>query len=174
MKTSEIESIRLPDGRRLAYSEYGDPQGRPLFFFHGGNDSRLVGEIIDRSAFDQGMRIIAPDRPGYGGSDFQPGRSLLNWATDLAVLADALSIERFALAGHSGGGPHALAVAYALPERCIAVALIASAGPPGSSNRGMHPIFRLVNALTMRFQRLNRIVQQQWADQVTHSPEQFF
>ena len=136
METTQIESIRLQDGRRLTYAEYGDPHGSPLFFLHGGNDSRLVGAIIDRSAFDLGIRIIAPDRPGYGRSDFQPGRTLLDWAADLAELAAALSIGRFAIAGHSGGGPHALAVAHALPERCAGVTLIASAGPPGSSNRG--------------------------------------
>ncbi len=112
------QAMILPDGRVLAYAEYGDLAGRPLFFFHGGNDSRLEAAILHETAVRMGIRVIAPDRPGYGRSDFQPERTFLNWPDDVAQLADALSIPQFAVVGHSGGGPHAAAVAYA-PARTV-------------------------------------------------------
>ena len=168
------QAITLRDGRILAYAEYGDPVGRPLFFFHGGNDSRLEAAILHETAQQMGIRVIAPDRPGYGRSDFQPNRTFLNWPDDVAQLADTLSILQFAVAGHSGGGPHAAAVAYVLPERLTGVALISSAAPPGSSNKGMHPLFRLVNFFMGHSAKLHRLITQRTADQVNNTPETFF
>jgi pimeloyl-ACP methyl ester carboxylesterase len=75
------------------------------------------------------VRLIVPDRPGYGRSDFQPGRTLLHWPQDVAQLADALGLSRFAVVGVSGGGPHAAACAYALPHRLTGVALVSSLAP---------------------------------------------
>lgn len=75
------------------------------------------------------MRLILVDRPGYGGSDFQPGRKLLDWPGDVAQLADALGVDSFAAFGMSGGGPHAAACAYGLADRVSALALISSPGP---------------------------------------------
>ena len=169
----DFQQINLPDGRVLAYAEYGDGGGHPLFFFHGGNDSRLEGAILDRTARRLGVRVIAPDRPGYGRSTFQPGRAFLDWPADVAALADALSLARFRVAGHSGGGPHALAVAYAMPARLDGVSLISSAGPPGSSNAGMHPMFRVANFLMGNSGRLHARLTQQTADQVLHEPDKF-
>lgn len=169
----DFQQISLPDGRALAYTEYGDESGQPLFFFHGGNDSRLEGAILDETARQLGVRVIAPDRPGYGHSTFQPGRTFLDWPTDVAALADALSLARFSVAGHSGGGPHALAAAYALPARLESVVLISSAGPPGSSNAGMHPMFRVANFLMGNSQRLHARLTQQTADLVLHEPQKF-
>ncbi len=168
------QSIRLSDGRSLAYAEYGDPAGKPLFFFHGGNDSRLEAALLHESALQRGVRVIAPDRPGYGRSDFQFNRTFLDWADDIAQLADMLSIPRFAIAGHSGGGPHTAAIAYALPERLTQVALISSAAPPGSSNRGMHPLFRMMNFFMGHSSKLHRLLTQQNAVQVRETPDKFF
>jgi pimeloyl-ACP methyl ester carboxylesterase len=134
------QTLQLADGRLLSYAEYGDLAGQPLFFFHGGNDSRLEAAILDETAQKLGVRIIAPDRPGYGRSTFQAQRTFLDWPNDIAQLADALGIVQFAVAGHSGGGPHAAVVAYGMPERLTSVTLISSAAPPGSSNKGMHPL----------------------------------
>lgn len=122
-------TLRLPDGRQLGYAEYGDPAGRPVFFFHGLPGSRLTLCSADATAATLGLRMIAPERPGYGLSDFQPGRTLLDWPADVARLADALQIERFAVIGLSGGGPHALACAATLPERLTRCLLICSLGP---------------------------------------------
>jgi pimeloyl-ACP methyl ester carboxylesterase len=76
-----------------------------------------------------GVRLITADRPGYGASSFQPGRCILDWADDIRQLADALGIQRFAVAGHSGGGPYVLACAYALPDRVRVAACLSGAGP---------------------------------------------
>src|SRR5437868_4337089 len=118
--TTTIDTVfRLRDGRALGYAEYGDPGGTPVFFFHGSPGSRLQRHPDPSITSSFGARIITVDRPGYGRSDFQPGRRLLDWPADAAQLADALSIERFAAIGLSGGGPYLLACAYAMPERLI-------------------------------------------------------
>jgi pimeloyl-ACP methyl ester carboxylesterase len=127
--------IKLLDGRDLAYEQYGDPDGIPVFLFHGAPGSRLFhpyAEITKRL----GVRLITMDRPGYGGSTFQPRRCILDWPEDIVQLADFLGLARFAVAGHSGGGPHTLACAYALPDRVRVAAVLSSAGPvdaPGAT-----------------------------------------
>lgn len=120
--------VRLSDGRWLAYADYGAPEGRPVFVFHGVPGSRLVMND-DRPIADAGLRMIAVDRPGIGRSDPQPGRRLLDWPRDVAALADTLGLRTFAVAGGSGGGPYALACAHALPERVTRVVLAASLAP---------------------------------------------
>ena len=118
----------LRDGRRLGYAEWGLPGGTPVLGFLGTSLSRVVhlGDEAPRSA---GVRLVLVDRPGYGLSDFQAGRALLDWPGDVAELADALGIDRFAVFGMSGGGPHAAACGFALSERVTAVGLISSPGP---------------------------------------------
>ncbi len=122
-------TILLPDGRTLGYAEYGDPQGRPVFLFHGLPGSRLQRPTDEAAALQLGARLIAIDRPGFGRSDFLIDRGLPDWPRDVASLADALGIERFAVAGISAGGPYALACAWRLPER-VTVAAIASSPCP--------------------------------------------
>lgn len=129
-------NIKLSDGRTLAYAEYGDPNGTPVFFFHGTPGSRLFHPPDDVTKY-LGVRLICTDRPGYGDSTFQTNRTFLDWGTDVAQLADHLGFERFAIVGHSGGGPHTLACAYALPERVTAAGVVAGAGPvdaPGATD----------------------------------------
>ena len=134
----------LPDGRDLGYAEYGDPNGTPVFFIHGTPGSRLFHPPEDVT-IRQSVRLICTDRPGYGDSTFQPNRRLLDWGTDIAHLANHLGFNRFAIVGHSGGGPHALACAYALPERVTAVGVVAGAGPVDTPNgtEGMIFLHRL-------------------------------
>lgn len=120
--------VRLPDGRWLAYAEFGDPDGLPVFVFHGVPGSRLLMSD-DRPIAAAGIRMIAVDRPGIGRSGPQPRRRMLDWPADVAALADALGLRRFAVAGGSGGGPYALACAAALPERVTHVVLAASMAP---------------------------------------------
>lgn len=127
------DAITLKDGRRLGYAEYGDPNGEPVFFFHGTAGSRLAGRVFHTAAVKLGGRLIAPERPGYGFSTPQPDRTLLGWVDDVIELADTLGIERFAVFGVSGGGPHAAACAYKLPERLTTVGLVASVAPPDDS-----------------------------------------
>jgi pimeloyl-ACP methyl ester carboxylesterase len=121
-------SVTLSDGRKLAYAEWGEAAGAPVMLFHGTPGSRLLCPGQEETAAG-GVRLIVPDRPGYGASDRQAGRHLTEWPGDVAALADHLGLERFAVLGWSGGGPHALACAHAVPERLEAVGVIASPGP---------------------------------------------
>lgn len=127
LQTNNI--ITLSDGRKLGYAEYGDPNGKPIFLFHGNPGSRLGWMPLEGNTYPPGIRIIAPDRPGFGLSDFKPGRTHLDWPHDVVELADTLHIDRFAIAGVSGGGPHVLACAWKTPERLTAVGVV-STGPP--------------------------------------------
>lgn len=122
-------SVRLRDGRVLAYHEEGT--GVPVFAMHGMGSSRLtwVSEqpLVEICA---GVRIIAVDRPGYGGSSPPPfGYSYSAFARDLAELADHLQLPYFCVAGHSSGGPYALAAAAVLPTRVVAAAAVSSDPP---------------------------------------------
>jgi pimeloyl-ACP methyl ester carboxylesterase len=123
--------MELPDGRELAWLEAGRPRGRPVFAFHGTPGSRRQISFDEKSIGAAGVRLIAPDRPGYGLSSFHPGRSLAGWAADVAALADHLGLDAFAVVGVSGGGPHALACARLLPERVTATGIVSGLGPTG-------------------------------------------
>jgi pimeloyl-ACP methyl ester carboxylesterase len=122
-------SILLKDGRRLAYAEYGDPHGRPVFLFHGIPGSRIFRPPLDELTARRKVRLITVDRPGYGGSDFLPGRRIRDWPADVAALADVLGLARFAVCSHSAGGPYALACAALIPERLTAAAVISGLSP---------------------------------------------
>jgi pimeloyl-ACP methyl ester carboxylesterase len=120
--------IRLPDGRALGYAEYGDPKGRPILFFPGAPSSRLL-HLPEEPTRALGIRLIAVERPGFGLSDFQPGRTLLDWPDDVVAFADALGIDRFPVVGISAGGPYAAACAYKIPRQVTAAAIISAVGP---------------------------------------------
>ncbi|MEG6510136.1 alpha/beta hydrolase [Methyloligella sp. 2.7D] len=124
-----LNTLTLPDGRKIAYAEFGDPGGAPVFAFHGTPGSRLTFEITEGSARARNLRIIAPDRPGYGRSDFKAFTQLGDWVADLEALADGLGLNRFALIGVSGGGPYAVAAASALSHRVEFLALVSPVGP---------------------------------------------
>jgi pimeloyl-ACP methyl ester carboxylesterase len=125
----ESKVIKLPDGRRLGYAEYGDPGGVPTFYCHGFPGSRLEALLFDQPARQYKLRVIAPDRNGLGLSDPKPSRQLLDWAADVEALADLLEIERFFLIGVSGGGPYALACAHRLADRLHGFTLVCPLGP---------------------------------------------
>ena len=137
--------ISLRDGRALGYAEYGDPGGKPVFFFHGLPGSRRQRHPDESIAIELGARIIAIDRPGYGLSDFQQGRTLLDWPGDVAQLAGELKIDQFAAIGVSGGGPYLLACAYKMPERITTATVVSGMGPVDEQDaiKGMLPSMRL-------------------------------
>lgn len=117
--------VTLPDGRNLAYAEFGDPAGQPVFYFHGSPASRLEPLLVEDEVWQRhGLRVIAPDRPGIGGSDFQPRRQFSHWPIDVVALADALRLERFAIIGNSGGGPYVAVCAAKIPERLTAAVIV--------------------------------------------------
>lgn len=124
--------MTLADGRRLAYEEYGRADGRPVVCMHGIPGSRLMWSLFDDPAQRRDVRVVAPDRPGFGASEFQPDRDLLDWAGDVAELAARLDLREFGVVGFSGGGPHAAACAHELTDRVRAAVLVSSVAPPGT------------------------------------------
>jgi pimeloyl-ACP methyl ester carboxylesterase len=121
--------LRLGDGRRIGYAEFGDAHGLAVLAIHGTPGSRLMFAITDQAARARKLRIVAPERPGYGLSDFRRSTSLAQAAEDIKALADALALERFAVIGVSGGGPYAIAVAASMPDRAVLLGLISPVGP---------------------------------------------
>lgn len=127
---SEFERrLRMPDGRWLAYADYGDPAGRPVFSFHGGLSCRLDVRFAAKFCLDEKIRLISIDRPGIGLSDYQLNRSLLDWPEDMAHLALMLGINQFAVLGWSAGGPYALACACRIPHLLTHVGTIGCMAP---------------------------------------------
>ena len=124
-------TVRLPDGRTIAVEEYGDPAGPAVLYFHGWPASRLEAGLIPGLP----VRLLAFDRPGYGRSSPQPGRTLLDWPKDVADVADRLGLRTFHVVGLSGGAPYAAACAYALPDRVLGAALVCPVPPA----HGIHP-----------------------------------
>lgn len=112
-------STTAPDGRALCFSEWGAPDGFPVFSLHGTPGGRLDRHHDESVYAGAGARVITYDRPGYGGSDRQRGRVVVDCVADVVAIADHLGVSRFAVTGASGGGPHALAVAALLPDRVV-------------------------------------------------------
>jgi pimeloyl-ACP methyl ester carboxylesterase len=125
--------VTAADGRVLAVKEGGDPDGAAVLAFWGTPNSRHIPASAGASAGAHGIRLISYDRPGYGGSDPQPGRTVASCVNDVRAICAALGISRFAAWGGSGGGPHALACAALLPDMVAAVAPIASLAPFGAA-----------------------------------------
>lgn len=118
----------LRDGRKLAYTLWGDPDGDTVLLCHGAPGSRLFAADPVATA-EAGVRLVTVDRPGYGASDAHAGRTLLDWPIDVLQLADRLEATRFAVVGHSSGGPYALACALKMPDRVSGVALVSCVAP---------------------------------------------
>jgi len=121
--------ITLRDGRTLHVYDDGDPNGKVVVGHHGTPGSGLAYPPDVELARERGLRLIAYDRAGYGGSTPKPGRSVADVAGDIEDVADALGIERFATLGGSGGCPHSFACGALLEDRCVASAAIASPVP---------------------------------------------
>ena len=121
--------MTLPDGRRLAYQVTGAPGGSPVVVLHGtpGSSRQLAG--LDRPARDRGLALIVPDRPGYGGSGYDPSGTIASGARDLGGLLNRLGLPPCAVVGLSGGGPTALACGVLLPDRVTAVATVGGVAP---------------------------------------------
>ena len=123
----DYKVLRLSDGRNMAYAEYGDLSGEPVFHCHSVMGSRLeLAFNADKICKQKSVRLIVIDRPGYGASDSCPEPGFINWTKDLIQLADQLNIERFSLTGYAMGGVYALACAYEIPERIKRAAIICS------------------------------------------------
>ena len=124
--------IRLPDGRRLAYSEYGNPAGTKVVIHHhalpGSRREAEVFRDFGHLAKTPEVRLISFDRPGFGDSDPVAAKSFCGWVPDLIAAAHALKVDRFAITAFSGGVPYALAAAIAHPDRVTRIATACAAG----------------------------------------------
>lgn len=166
----------LRDGRKLCYSEIGAANGRCVLFFHGGLECRLVCPQDASSAAACGCRVISIDRPGFGQSDFQPKRRLLDWAADVRELIDELGIDRCAVVGWSAGGPHALACAYALAPRITHTVVVSGAGRMdrlGAIDEIRSSSIRRATRVARRSSLLLRLAMVSLARQARRDPEAF-
>ena len=118
-------TMTLPDGRVLGFTELGSSSGPLVLYFHGAPSSRLDLTAYDEAFAAVDVRVVCPDRPGYGTSSPQLGRRLDDWPADVAALANHLERERFAVTGISSGGPYVVVCAAELPERIAAAAVVA-------------------------------------------------
>lgn len=124
----KVQFHKTRHGARLAFHEYGDSGGRPIIFYHG-TGSHVHGMLLHKPGLEYGFRIIAPDRPGVAQSDFRPGWTILDYAQDMADLADHLGIGSFGAIGISGAGPTLMASAFTIPDRLHFVVDLACAMP---------------------------------------------
>ncbi|BBM00284.1 alpha/beta fold hydrolase [Microbulbifer sp. GL-2] len=99
---SGMQILQMKDGRKLAYDVYGDPNGIPVIFNHGFSDSRLIRNPDNTLTASLGVRVIAADQPGVGGSSPFRGRKMVDWGNDMEALANFLQIDQFSVVGHSG------------------------------------------------------------------------
>jgi len=149
-----VATAAFGDGRQVAYAEYGAPGGDAVLALHGTPGSRRLWERFDDEARRSGVRLLAPDRPGYGRSPPWPERTLADTAPLTAVLDDAGVTEAHVL-GFSGGAPHALGLAATVPERVRSVHVVAGAVPP-SFGAEKPRLLRAIDTLALRAPRFLR------------------
>jgi len=144
--------LRLDEGRDLAYADYGNPEGPVVFAFHGTPGSHGQMSPFDAAGLEHGIRIIAPDRPGYGHSTYNPDRALLDWPHDVVAITDELGIGRFGVIGVSGGGPHAAVCAHGLADRLTGCAIVSGIGTTYTSQdaEGMMPFNQVLAWMARR------------------------
>jgi pimeloyl-ACP methyl ester carboxylesterase len=121
--------LKLADGRTLHVYDTGEEDRVVVFWHHGTPNIGAPPEPLFPAADRLGIRWVSYDRPGYGGSTSYRDRNVALAADDVSSVADALGIERFAVMGHSGGGPHALACGALLPERVLSVLSVSGMAP---------------------------------------------
>ena len=141
--------LELASGLRLAWNEYGTPDGEPVFFCHGWPGSRRQAVRLDAAAREFGFRLLSLDRPGVALSDRPTTRTLRDWPPLLEEVAARLGVGRFRIVGVSGGGPYALISARAFPDRVISAATVCGA-PPIAEMRDrslLSPVYRKLLAL---------------------------
>ena len=146
----------------------------PVFWFHGTPNVGAPPAPLFAAAAEHGLRWVSYDRPGYGGSSPNPGRTVASAASDVAAVADALGIGRFAVLGHSGGGPHALACASVLGARVVAAVSVSGMAPFPDGHEdtwyaGMYP----GGEATLRAARAGREEREAHEAKSEYDPEMF-
>jgi len=169
--------LRLPDGSIMGYADYGDEHGIPVFFFHCFISNRLECSFDLAAASELNIRLIAPERSGYGLSSLCVRDGFSDWPARVTYLADSLGIDTFYIAAYSGSTAYALACGCQLAERIRGIALIS---PMGEINceadlEGMMPFNRRAFELAMYCpSKLTLFFGRMLAKLFTHSPEQYF
>jgi pimeloyl-ACP methyl ester carboxylesterase len=167
--------IVVRSGRKLEVQEYGDPSGHPVFFFHGLIGSHYQASYVAEQAERDALRIIAPNRPGVGRSEFVSRKSGLDAVDDVEDLAAALELDDLSVIGISGGTPYALAACCRLGRRVRTVTIISGMGPmrlPGALD-GMERRRRFFLWAGSRYPRLARRVFNAAAHRFRADPERF-
>jgi len=167
--------LAMRTGRKLEVREYGDDAGHPVFFFHGLIGSHHQASYISDHARQKRLRIIAPNRPGVGSSEFTERSSALDTADDVDDLARALQIDEFSLIGISGGSPYVLATLHRWARRIRTVTVISGMGPMRLSGalRGMDRRRRVVLEVGSRYPRLAERGFQNASDRFHADPNRF-
>ncbi|MFI1660704.1 alpha/beta fold hydrolase [Streptomyces sp. NPDC020472] len=188
--------LELPDGRRLHVYDTGDggtegagcrEAGRPggangiegagprltVFWQHGTPNVGAPPAPLLPAAARLGIRWVSYDRPGYGGSTPRPGRDVASAAADVEAVAEALGIGRFAVMGHSGGGPHVLACGALLPERVLAVVAVAGLAPFGAEGLDWFAGMTASGAAGLRAAAEGRAAKEAYEAAATYDPEMF-
>lgn len=178
MNDPEDLSIRLPDGRTLAYTENGIPDGRIVLWMHGLPGSRRDWSVGNGPALltELGLRLVAPDRPGFGRSTPHHGGTYASFAEDLASLTGGLGIEAATLLGYSAGAPYALAAAQANADqmRVNGVVLVSPIGPRSTPqfSRGLGQTDKVMLTLS-RFPPAARLAMRSAIRNARHEPDKF-
>lgn len=169
------ETLVLRDGRTLEFREYGDPGGHPVVFFHGLIGSHHQASYVDDAARRRGVRLVAPNRPGVGRSDFVARRSAAEAVPDVVELAGALGLGEFSVIGISGGTPYALATLLGLGDRVRTATILSGMGPMGlrGALRGMDRRRRLMLEVGSRHPGVARRAFQAWSVRFGDHPERF-
>lgn len=175
---SDNRIIKLADGRNLSFFEFGDPKGKPVFYFHGsGISSGVYSELLGNIAKENGIYLIAPDRPGIGLSDYKPGRGLLDWPKDIEQLADNLGIRSFSIVSESGGSAYAYACAYSIPDRINKIAVVSGLCP--LNIKSLQQNLSIKNRMTLSILKKSpaRLLNKMFANlkkNIENNPETFF
>jgi len=134
-----VAAITLPDGRRFAFQTMGDLDGFPVIVLHGTPGSSRQLAALGPPARERRLAVIAPDRPGYGGSSHDRSRTIASGARDLGRLVAHLGLERCGVVGLSGGGPTALACGAVMAKRLTGIATVGGVGPLVPRDRSLPP-----------------------------------
>jgi pimeloyl-ACP methyl ester carboxylesterase len=168
--------LELSDGRTLHMYDTGadDADGRlAVFWHHGTPNIGAPPEPLFAAAEELGIRWVSYDRPGYGESTPYPGRDVTSAAAYVAAVADALGIDRFAVMGHSGGGPHALACGALLPERVLGVVVVAGLAPFGAERLDWFAGMAASGAAELRAAAGGRAALEEYLESTEFDPEMF-
>jgi pimeloyl-ACP methyl ester carboxylesterase len=166
--------VRRDDGSVIRCAVVGEPDAAPVLFCHGLADTRLSARMFAAEARELGLRLVAPDRPGIGGSEPRRLDRVADWVADAALVLDAVGAGSAAVLGISGGGPYAAACAALLPARVRRLALIAPLGDPGWPTLGMAAGERASLELARRAPAFSGWAMGRLAALARHSPGLFF